>query len=209
MNRERRVSKNTIQRIMQKNNWQCRVKIKKKKRTGQPYHLYDNILQKNFISNEPLKKLVTDITYLPFGQKNLYLSSIMDLYNGEIIAYTIKDKQDVSLVLDTLEQLPKKCDGLVHSEQGSVYTSYQYQKQVQLKGITMSMSRKGTPSDNACIESFHASLKSETFYLDGLYNTPTSIVIQTVIDYIKYYNQYRIQQKLGYKSSIEYRQSIA
>lgn len=55
MNRERRVSKNTIQRIMQKNNWQCRVKIKKKKRMGQPYHLYDNILQKNFISNEPLK----------------------------------------------------------------------------------------------------------------------------------------------------------
>ncbi|MBF2461989.1 IS3 family transposase [Listeria welshimeri] len=209
MNRERRVSKNTIQRIMQKNNWQCRVKIKKKKRTGQPYHLYDNILQKNFISNEPLKKLVTDITYLPFGQKNLYLSSIMDLYNGEIIAYTIKDKQDVSLVLDTLEQLPKKCDGLLHSDQGSVYTSYQYQKQVQLKGITMSMSRKGTPSDNACIESFHASLKSETFYLDGLYNTPTSIVIQTVIDYIKYYNQYRIQQKSGYKSPIEYRQSIA
>ncbi|MBC1634519.1 DDE-type integrase/transposase/recombinase, partial [Listeria welshimeri] len=93
-----------------------------------PYHSYDNILQKNFISNEPFKKLVTDITYLPFGQKNLYLSSIMDLYNGEIIAYTIKDKQDVSLVLDTLEQLPKKCDGLLHSDQGSVYTSYQYQK---------------------------------------------------------------------------------
>lgn len=68
----------------------------------------------------------------------------------------------------------------------------------------MSMSRKGTPSDNACIESFHASLKSETFYLDGLYNTPTSNVIQTVIDYIKYYNQYRIQQKLDYKSPIKY-----
>lgn len=74
MNRERQVCKNTIQRIMQKNNWQCRVKIKNKKRTGQPYHLYDNILQKDFISNEPLKKLVTDITYLPFGQKTyIYL----------------------------------------------------------------------------------------------------------------------------------------
>ncbi|MBC2347439.1 DDE-type integrase/transposase/recombinase [Listeria welshimeri] len=95
--------------------------------------MYDNILQKNFISNEPLKKLVTDITYLPFGQKNLYLSSIMDLYNGEIIAYTIKDKQDVSLVLDTLEQLPKKCDGLLHSDQGSVYTSVSISKTSSIK----------------------------------------------------------------------------
>lgn len=154
---------------------------KEEEKTGQPYHLYDNILQKNSISNESLKKLVTDIIYLPFGQKNLYLSSIMDLCNGEIIAYTIKDKQVVSLVLDTLEQLPKECGALLHSGQGSVYTSYQYQKQVQLKGITMSMSRKGTPSDNARIESFHASLKSETLYLNGLDNTPTSIVIQTVI----------------------------
>ena len=72
----------------------------------------------------------------------------------------------------------------------------------------MSMSRKGTPADNARIESFHSSLKSETFYLDRLNNEPTSIVIQIVIDYIKYYNKTRIQQKLGYKSPIEYRQSV-
>ncbi|EEO2019728.1 hypothetical protein JSY91_002392 [Listeria monocytogenes] len=66
----------------------------------------------------------------------------------------------------------------MHSNQGSIYTSYQYQKQVQLKDITISMSRKGMPFDNASIESFHVSLKSETFYLGRLYNTPTSIVIQ-------------------------------
>lgn len=71
----------------------------------------------------------------------------------------------------------------------------------------MSMSRKGTPADNACIESFHSSLKSETFYLDELNNESTSIVIQTVIDYIEYYNNTRIQQKLDYKSPIEYRKS--
>lgn len=71
------------------------------------------------------------------------------------------------------------------------------------------MSRKGPPADNACIESVHASLKSETFYLDGLKNEPTSIVIQTVIDYINYYNENQIQQKLGYKSPIEYRKLAA
>lgn len=129
--------------------------------------------------------MVTDITYLPFGQKQLYLSSIMDLYNGEIIAYTISDKQDTSFV-DTLNQLPKTTDCLLHSDQGSVYTSFDYQNQIKTKGITMSMSCKGTPSDNACIESFHASLKSETFYLDRLTNEPTSIVIEIVKEYITY-----------------------
>lgn len=83
----------------------------------------------------------------------------MDLYNGEIIAYTIGDKQDTDFVLDTFDQLPQTTDCLLHSDQGSVYTSFDYQNQIK-KGITMSSSRKGTPSDNACIESFHASLQS-------------------------------------------------
>lgn len=131
----------------------------------------------------------------------------MDLYNGEIIAYTIGDKQDVAFVLDTLHQLPPMSHCLMHSDQGSVYTSYSYQEAIKRKSITMSMSRKGTPADNACIESFHASLKSETFYLDGLENESTSIVIQTVVDYISYYNKNRIQQKLDYRSPIEYRQA--
>ncbi|MFB4187212.1 IS3 family transposase, partial [Bacillus velezensis] len=71
------------QRIMQKNQWQCRVKVKKRKKNGQPYAVAENILDRNFQSDRPLEKLVTDITYLPYGQKQLYLSSILDLYNGE------------------------------------------------------------------------------------------------------------------------------
>ncbi|MEI1423711.1 DDE-type integrase/transposase/recombinase, partial [Bacillus cabrialesii] len=81
-------------------------KVKKRKKNGQPYAVVDNILDRNFQSDRPLEKLVTDITYLPYGQKQLYLSSILDLYNGEVIAYTIGDKQDTDFVLDTLEQLP-------------------------------------------------------------------------------------------------------
>ncbi|AXG39742.1 IS3 family transposase [Enterococcus gallinarum] len=209
INQEYKVNKNTIQRIMQKYHWNCRVKIKKRNKVGQPYKIVENKLNRQFASEAPLKKLVTDITYLPFGQKQLYLSSVMDLYNGEIIAYTIGDKQDTAFVLDTLDQLPKTTDCLLHSDQGSVYTSFDYQNQIKSKGITMSMSRKGTPSDNACIESFHASLKSETFYLDKLTNEPTSIVIETVKEYITYYNEVRIQQKLGYQSPIEYRKLAA
>ncbi|MFG5564547.1 IS3 family transposase [Enterococcus faecalis] len=207
INKEYKVNKNTVQKIMQKYHWNCRVKMKKRSKVGQPYTVVENKLNRQFSSDAPLKKLVTDITYLPFGQKQLYLSSIMDLYNSEIIAYTIGDKQDTAFVLDTLDQLPQTTDCLLHSDQGSVYTSFDYQNQIKTKGITMSMSRKGTPSDNACIESFHASLKSETFYLDGLTNEPTSIVIEIVKKYITYYNESRIQQKLDYQSPIDYRKS--
>ncbi len=83
------VSEKTVQKVMQKYNWNCRVKVKKRKRTGEPAQIAENKLARDFNSKEPLKKLVTDITYLPFGQSMLYLSSIMNLYNREIIAYTI------------------------------------------------------------------------------------------------------------------------
>ena len=206
-----KLNKNTVQRIMQKYKLHCKAKPKRLIHfKGKESKVAHNILDRDFKAMRPLEKLVTDVTYLPWGEKTLYLSSIMDLYNGEIIAFTLADKQDVDFVLDTLNQLPKLSNScILHSDQGSVYTSRSYQTAVQRKSITMSMSRKGTPSDNACIESFHASLKSEMFYLDRLNNEPTSIVIQTVIDYINYYNKIRIQQKLGYKSPIEYRKSIA
>lgn len=160
------VNRKTVQRIMQKYGWNCRVKVKRRKRTGQPHYIAPNLLERDFTAKAPLRKLVTDIIYLSYGNKMLYLSSIKDLFNGEIIAHTIADHQDVSLVLDTLNQLPLELkDVTLHSDQGSVYTSYAYQQAVKQKGITMSMSRKGTPADNASIESFHSSLKSETFSL--------------------------------------------
>lgn len=208
----RKVNRKTVQRIMQKYGWNCRVKVKKRKQTGQPHYVASNLLNRDFTAEAPLRKLVTDITYIPYGNKMLYLSSIKDLFNGEIIAHTIEDHQDVSLVLDTLDQLPSELtDVTLHSDQGSVYTSYAYQQAVRKKGITMSMSRKGTPADNAPIESFHSSLKSETFYLDGKIpkNLPTPIVIQTVLNYIQYYNEKRVQAKLNYRSPVEYRKSVA
>ncbi|MCM3546931.1 IS3 family transposase, partial [Priestia megaterium] len=189
LNQTMHINHKTVQRVMQKYSWQCRVKRKKRKQTGQPYQVVENVLNRNFRAERPLQKLVTDITYLPFGPKQLYLSSIQDLFNGEIIAYSIGDCQNVEFVLDTLSQLPPLPEGCtLHSDQGSVYTSYAYQQKVKERGIIMSMSRKGTPADNASIESFHSSLKSETFYLDELTCTTTAIVEQTVENYITYYN---------------------
>ncbi|WP_371514482.1 IS3 family transposase [Solibacillus sp. R5-41] len=204
------VCRKTVQRVMQKYGWQCKVKVKKRKRTGQPAYVAPNLLARDFTASKPMEKLVTDITYLPFGQSMMYLSSILDVYNGEIVAQTTGIKQDTDFVLDTLYQLPKLPEGcILHSDQGSVYTSYAYQKAAKEKGITMSMSRKGTPADNSPIESFHSTLKSETFYLDDIYRTTNARVIQIVEEYITYYNNIRIQTKLNSQSPVQYRQLAA
>lgn len=138
----------------------------------------------------------------------LYLSSIMDIYNGEIVAYKIDDKQDQRLVNDTLNQIDIPEGYILHSDQGSVYTSYAYYQLCEEKGIIRSMSRKGTPADNAPIESFHSSLKSETLYINNQLNSSNHIVIDIVEKYIKNYNNNQIQQKLGYLSPVKYRELI-
>ncbi|QNR69493.1 IS3 family transposase [Paenibacillus peoriae] len=209
LRREHKINHKRVQRIMQNEGLQCRVKVKKRKPTGQPAYIAEHLLKRQFEADAPMQKLVTDITYLPFGGKTLYLSSILDLFNGEIVAYSIADKQDTAFVLDTLNQLPDLPGTVLHSDQGSVYTSQAYQEAVKGKGITMSMSRKGTPADNAPIESFHSTLKSETFYLECLTCTTTAIVVQIVRDYMTYYNSIRIQTKLNNQSPVHFRQLAA
>ncbi len=186
---------------MQKYSWFCRVKMKKRKRTGHPSYIAENRLNRTFLATAPLfQKLVTDITCLPFDQSVLYLSSIMHLYNGEIIAYTIVEKQDTAFVLYTFHQLEVPKDPLLHSNQGSVYTSYEYQAAIKGKGIIMSMSRKGTPTDNSPIKTFHSLLKSETFYLYGLHSTTNAWVMRIVEEYLVYFNHIRIKAKLNNQS---------
>ncbi|RIL46361.1 IS3 family transposase [Mammaliicoccus fleurettii] len=198
-----------VQRIMQKYHLNCKVTMKKFKKPGSAYYRTSNLVNRNFRAEKPLQLLLTDITYLPFGKSMLYLSSIMDAYNGEIIAYKIGPHQNQKLVNDTLNQIEIPKDCVLHSDQGSVYTSYEYYKLCEEKGIIRSMSRKGTPADNAPIESFHSSLKCETFYLNSELNSSNDIVIDIVENYIKNYNKVRIQQKLGYLSPIEFRKLAA
>ncbi|WP_157051168.1 IS3 family transposase, partial [Companilactobacillus tucceti] len=88
------------------------------------------------------------------------------------------------------------------------YTSINFCDLCREKGITRSMSRKGTPSDNALIESFHSSLKSETFYTLDEPISSNTIVIEMVEEYIKFWNEERILEKLGYQSPVEYRNLI-
>ncbi|USK33138.1 IS3 family transposase [Bacillus sp. F19] len=209
-----KVNRKTVQRIMQKHNWQCRVKPKRKgKILGESRIVVSNNLDQNFKASKPNEKWVTDITYLPFGQSMMYLSSIMDLYNNEIIAYRIGLSLDVTLVLDTLKDAldnQSEVKGVIlHSDQGSQYTSYAFQNLAKENGIITSMSRKGNCFDNAVIESFHSTIKSEEFYSQPREDLTNPIVVEKVRKFIYYYNTIRLQAKLNYLSPIEFREQAA
>ena len=133
----------------------------------------------------------------------------MDLYNREIVAYTISDCQDTDFVLDTLNQLNVPQGALLHSYQSSVYTSKAYFQACTEKGIIRSMFRKGTPADNACIEWFHSVLKSETFYLHHWRNLTKDSITDIVKNDITFYNETRMQQKLNNQSPVQYRKLAA
>ena len=150
-------------------------------------------MKRKFKAEKPLEVLLTDITYLPFGNTMLYFSSIMDAYNGEIVAYKIGNKQNQELENETLKQLQLESGTILHRS-GSVYTSYEYYALCTEKGITRGMSRKGTPVDNAPIQCFHASLKCETFYLNSELSSSNTIVIDIVENYIENYNKVRINK---------------
>ncbi len=132
--------------------------IRKKvyRRKFKSYEIYDNILNREFRANQPLEKICMDITYIPIGKKFLYMNVAKDLFNGEIVAYEISTKMDTKLVNNTVNQLinmnlAKDC--ILHTDQGSQYTSRSYSKRLKDNGIIQSMSRRNC-WDNAPIESF-------------------------------------------------------
>lgn len=199
---------------MQKLNLQCRVKPKRRwKSQGETIILAPNLLERDFIASKPNEKWVTDITYIQYGSYTLYLSTILDLYNNEIVAYRLYDHQQTPLVIDTLKAAleargnPKGV--IIHSDQGSVYTSYAYQHLVKEMNLVSSMSRRGNCWDNAVIESFHSNIKSEEFQYVKYNSLSIQEVRNRVDQFMKHYNEERIQEKLGYQSPIEFRNMAA
>lgn len=156
-----------------------------------------NLLNRNFKTDSLNKVWDTDITYLIFKSKRLYLSTIIDLYDRHVVSYKISKFNNNQLVIDTLNDAIKKekdVKGLIiHSDQGFQYTSNEYKAICESNGITISMSRKGTPIDDAPIESWHAILKKETLYNNNI--TSLEEYKKLVEDWILFYNTKRIKLK--------------
>jgi len=140
----------------------------------------------------------------------LYLSTIYDLYNNEVIAYKLSTRNDIRLVLDTVKKAihKRKTRGiLLHSDRGFQYTSKQYNILLHRHGIKPSMSAKGNCLDNACMESFFGHLKSESLHLQHF--TSPKQLMDEVHRYIHFYNHVRFQKKLNNLSPVEYRTKAA
>lgn len=203
------LNRNTVQTIMQKNHVQCKVKPKRKwKSQGESEIIAPNILNRDFSACKPNEKWVTDITYIQYGSTTLYLSTIMDLYNNEIVAYKLYNHQRTPLVIDTLEEALHNRNHpegvIVHSDQGSVYTSYVFQNHLKKNHLISSMSRRGNCWDNAVIESFHSSLKTEEFQYIRFNSLSNLAVTSKIHEYMHHYNEERIQEKLGYLTPKEF-----
>lgn len=173
-------------------------KIYKKVTELGTYHRYENVLNREFIADQPNQKWVTDITYIDTLQGWCYLSTIKDLYDGFIVAYSCDLNNSVSLVTRTVrlaKQKEKVTDGLIlHSDQGVQYTSQTYHDVLtQEYHITPSMSRRGNCWDNAPMENFFGHLKEE--YLRHFKPPSFEDARQLIDEYIHFFNYERIQLK--------------
>lgn len=167
----------------------------------------DNLLKRNFKAEKPNQKWVTDVTEFKIGDKKLYLSPILDLFNGEIISYNLSKHPVFNQITDMLEKafkkIPKNTNLILHSDQGWQYQMKQYQYLLDKKGIKQSMSRKGNCLDNSLAENFFGLLKSELFYIKEYKNIEE--LEKDIIKYIDYYNNKRIKSKLKGMSPVQYR----
>ena len=166
-----------------------------------------NLLERNFGANRPNQKWVTDVTEFNVKGEKVYLSPILDLFNGEIISYEIADRPQISSVMQMLQSACKKLSKsdrpMLHSDQGWQYQMGFYQEVLKEQGLAQSMSRKGNCLDNAVMENWFGIMKSEFFYQEK-FETIESFK-QGLHEYIHYYNHDRIKQKLKGLSPVDYR----
>jgi len=165
-----------------------------------------NVLNRNFQGSLPNKAWTADITYVWTLKGWLYLAVVMDLYSRQIVGWAMDKRVKKQLTLDALAMAywQRKPDaGLIHhSDRGSQYACYEYQKRIQHYAMISSMSRKGDCWDNAPMERFFRSLKSERLSLCR-FETRNAAKAE-VLDYITFYNADRLHSTLGYMSPMDY-----
>jgi putative transposase len=197
-----------VLRLMKEEHLTYQVRMKK-------YHYYrgqlgriaPNVLQRDFQADKPCQKWATDITEFQLFGRKLYLSPILDMYNGEIVAYEVSEHPVLQQVIRMLEKaiasVPNVKGCILHSDQGWQYQHSYYQQTLKNHGIIQSMSRKGNCLDNAVMENFFGLLKSELLYLQKFESFED--FVQKLHEYIHYYNHKRIKAKLKGMTPIEYR----
>lgn len=200
-----------IRRLMKKYNLYCPI------RQANPYrrmakalktnNVADNLLKREFKKYGARKVLLTDITYIPYNGERCYLSTILDAFTKEILAYVLSETMEVDFVLETVNKLIDRHgislseETLVHSDQGCHYTSYSFIQILRDRKLRQSMSRKGNCWDNAPQESFFGHMKDE---IDISKCREYKEVKSIIDDWMEYYNNDRYQWGLAKLSPCEY-----
>ena len=205
------VSRKRVTRLMQEHGLQARVRRRFKHTTDSDHQLpvAPNLLDRRFEAEQPDQRWVVDTTELIIGESGkLYLAAVLDLFSRFVVGWALSAVNDRHLVLRALGMaLRRRCPdvGLLHhSDRGSPYASEDYQKELEAHGIECSMSRRGNCLDNAAMESWFSTFKSE---LGERFESNAEAKVKT-FDYIEiFYNQTRRHSSLGYASPAEFERS--
>lgn len=209
-----RCNQKRVERLMRLHHIRAKRRKRRRPRTTRSNHslsVAPNVLGREFEAEAPDQKWVTDITYIPTGEGWLYLAVVMDLYSRRIVGWSMASRLTSKLVKDALKLAIAQRQpgpGLVHhSDRGSQYASSDYRVLLTARGMVASMSRKGDCYDNAPMESFFGTLKSERVH-HRRYETRAE-ARQDIFHYIEvYYNRKRLHSALGYKSPAEFEDSL-
>jgi putative transposase len=206
------ISQNTVQRIMGELGLKSLVRIKKYKSfKGEIGTAAPNTLDRDFEAEGTNEKWVTDVTEFKVAGRKLFLSTVMDLCTGEIVAFETDTRPSLNMVIEMAKKafstLGSEEKPILHSDQGWQYRVRRYKEMLEEKCVDQSMSRKGNCHDNAPMESFFGTLKSEFFHLNKF--TSVEQLQAGLAEYIHYYNHDRIKMKLGGLSPVQYRTQLS
>ena len=202
------LDRKTVAKIMKQESLQAKERCKRRYSSykGTVGKIAPNVLERNFEVSRPMEKLVSDITQFNIGQTRVYLSPLVDLFNGEVISWRIGKSPNMNMVLNMLfDVLPKlnQEKPIVHTDQGFQYQNYRWQYLLKKTGCTQSMSRKGNCLDNSPAESFFARVKTE--FSDGSDFKYPKHFMRKLDEWIRWYNEGRIRESLSGMTPIEYR----
>lgn len=170
---------------------------------------FPNILNRQFGAEQPLTRIVTDITQFRYQKQTYYFVCYLDLFNNEILEWNVRTDETMQLILPPLRRLLKRkrmssdCPMLLHSDQGSQYSSAGFHALLKLYNVTQSMSRAGTPHDNAVMESIFGWFKE--FLRAEYLNRSNEPVQQLLQNAVFEFNHFRPSFKLHYKSPVQFR----
>ena len=169
-------------------------------------HRIPDLVSRDFTAETPGTKLVGDITYIPTGEGWVYLATVIDCYSKMVVGWSMADHYKTSLICSALDSAVGTIDlqpgCIFHSDRGSNYTSYDFDKKIKRLNMRQSVGRTGSCWDNAMAESFFAALKNE--WIHRMTFTTRSEARQAIVQYIEgFYNRQRLHSGLGYKTPLE------